>query len=371
MQRTISLVFPKYKELCETIHSYNSLVNMHICECLCTQTISKSQLHHSLYSKIRNDFPEFPSALIQCARDNAVEMLKSNGSNSFTRKRFDSSIRFDLRTCKVFLESGELQLTTIAGRKKYKIKVPDYFNKYFSWKVKAVTLGIENKNLKLKVIVDGEIPKQCNYHEVLGIDLGLKEFAVLSDGHFASSTEINRVKRKYAHNRKTLQSKGTHSAKRKLKSLSGRERRFMNGYNHLLTKKIASLPYGAFALEDLKGIRNGKKGKIFNRKRNSWAYFQFRKMLKYKAENQGKQVILVDPKFTSQECNFCGNINKNNRNREFFHCKECGFQCHADLNASKNISLRGYKIFYGQADVNQPYISNNKTKFRDNESLEV
>ena len=122
MQRTIGLVFPKYKELCETIHSYNFVVNMHICECLCTKTISKSQLHHSLYSKIRKDFPEFPSALIQCARDNAVEMLKSNDSNSFTRKRLDSSIRFDLRTCKVFLESGELQLTTIAGRKKTKSK---------------------------------------------------------------------------------------------------------------------------------------------------------------------------------------------------------------------------------------------------------
>ncbi|MBS3170547.1 transposase, partial [Candidatus Woesearchaeota archaeon] len=94
------------------------------------------------------------------------------------------------------------------------------------------------------------------------------------------------------------------------------------GYNHLLTKKIASLPYGAFALEDLKGIRNGKKGKVFNRKRNSWAYFQFRKMLKYKAENQGKQVILVDPKFTSQECNFCGHIDKENRKGSFFHCKE-------------------------------------------------
>ena len=202
MQRTISLELPKHKELCETIHSYNYIANLHICESLCTKTVSKVKLHHSLYLRIRKYFPEFPSALIQCARDNAVEILKSNDSNSFTRKGLDSSIRFDLRTCKVFLASGELQLTTIAGRKKYTIKVPDYFQKYFSWKVKAVTLGIEKKKLKLKIIVDGETPKQCHYHEVLGIDLGLKEFAVLSDGHFASSTEINRVKRKYAHNRK-------------------------------------------------------------------------------------------------------------------------------------------------------------------------
>jgi len=371
MQRTISLTLAKHEELCDLIHSYNSVVNLHICESLCNQTLSKVKLHELLYSRIRISYPSFPSALIQCARDNAVEMLKGNGVNTFTKKRLNSSIRFDLRTCKVLLSSGEFQLTTLDGRKKYKIKVPHYFEKYFSWKVKAVTLGIEKKNLKLKVIVEGETPKQCHYHEVLGIDLGLKEFAVLSDNHFAPSTEINRMKRKYAYNRKTLQSKGTRSAKRKLKSLSGRERRFMQGYNHLLTKKISSLPYGAFALEDLKGIRNGKKGKVFNRKRSSWAYFQFRKMLEYKAENKGKQVILVDPKYTSQKCNFCGNIDKNNRKGSVFHCKECGFQCHADINASKNISLRGYSIFYEQAAVNQPYISNNKTKFRDNEYLEA
>ncbi len=49
---------------------------------------------------------------------------------------------------------------------------------------------------------------------------------------------------------------------------------------------------------------------------------------------------------------------KNNRKGNLFHCKKCGFQSHADLNASINISLRGYKIFYGQAAVIQPYISN-------------
>ena len=358
MQRTVSLMLFRSNELCGTINSYNSVVNCHIDCCLQNKTLNKVKLHHLLYKKIREKYPTFPSALIQCARDNAVEMLKGNKCNPNTLKRMDSSIRFDLRTAKVLLESGELKLTTITGRKKYKIKVPKYFNKYFSWKVKGVILGIDKKVLKLKVIVEGEEPKQINYNEVLGIDLGLKEFAVLSDGHFVHSKYINKNKRKYAHIRRELQSKGTRSAKRKLKSLSGRERRFMLGYNHLLAKKIASLPYGAFAMEDLKGIRKGRKGKVFNRKKSNWAYYQFRKALEYKAEEQGKQVILVNPQYTSQECYLCGYTNKNNRNGSTFHCKECDFQCHSDFNASKNISRRGYRIFFGQAAVNQPYISN-------------
>ena len=147
MQRTISLALPKYEELCDTIHNYNSVVNGHLCTALCNKTLSKIELHRLLYSHIRIKYPHFPSALIQCARDNAVEILKSNGCNTFSQKKLDSSIRFDLRTAKVLLKSGELQLTTIVGRKKYKLKVPEYFQKYFSWKVKSVTLGIEKKKL--------------------------------------------------------------------------------------------------------------------------------------------------------------------------------------------------------------------------------
>jgi IS605 OrfB family transposase len=289
-------------------------------------------------------------------------MLKGNNCNPYTKKRLDSSIRFDLRTTKVFLESKELQLTTINGRKKYKIKVPEYFKKYFSWKVKGVTLGIDKKKLKLKVIVESDNIQKNPFNEVLGIDLGLKEFAVLSDGHFIHPREINRIRRKYAYIHRELQSKGTRSAKRKLKKISGRERRFMLGYNHLLAKKVASLPYGAFAMENLKDIRKGRKGKRFNRTRSTWAFAQFRNILKYKAQEQGKQVVLVNPDYTSQECCKCGYTSKKNRKKRVFHCRKCHFTSDADFNASKNISRRGYKIFFGQAAVNQPYISNYEIK---------
>ena len=113
MQRTVSLILFKSQELCDTIKSYNSVVNLHIECCIQNKTLNKVKLHHLLYKEVREKSPWFPSALIQCARDNAVEMLKGNKCNPNTKKRMDSSIRFDLRTAKVLLESGELQLTTI------------------------------------------------------------------------------------------------------------------------------------------------------------------------------------------------------------------------------------------------------------------
>jgi IS605 OrfB family transposase len=359
MQRTIGLQISKAPELLNTIQIYNQIVNNHISKSFELKTNSKSKLHKSLYKEIRIKYPKFPSALIQCARDNAVEMLKSNKYKQHTQKRLDSSIRFDLRTAKVFLNSSQLQLTTIEGRKKYNLKIPDYFVKYSDWKVKAITLGNTKKMLKLKVIVEGELLKQSNNKNILGIDLGIKNFAVLSDGTFIKPNKIRAVKRNYAFLRKRLQSLGTRSAKRKLSSLSGRERRFQRDFNHCLSKRIVSMNYGVFALEGLKGIRNERKGKIFNRMRSNWAYFQFRQFLTYKAENIGKRIVLVDPRYTSQRCSKCNFIDKSNRNKGSFHCVSCDFHSSADINASINISQIG-KILFEQAVVNQPIATINE-----------
>ena len=355
MQRVISLTLLKRNELVETIQIYNQIANFHISKALEFKTISKRKLHNICYSEIRNKYPEFPSALIQCARDNAVEMLKGNKYNSYTRKRLDSSIRFDLRTFKMLLESGELNLTTIEGRNKYKIKIPGYFMKYKDWLVKGCTLGIDKSNLKLKIIVEG-IDFTHNLTSVLGIDLGLKNLAVLSNGTFIKSNYIRKIKRKYAYLRKQLQSKGTRSAKRKLKCLSGRERRFIIDYNHSLSKKIANLCYGITAMENLKNIRKGKKGKLFNRLRSNWSFYQLREFIKYKTEEFGNKLILVNPKYTSQKCYKCEYINKANRNKGNFKCLNCNFSCSADLNASRNISHEA-QLFCEQVVVNQPNVA--------------
>ena len=361
MQRVLSLHLGKYPELVETITTYNAIVNQHINLALQLKTLSKIKLHKELYSKMRIHYPLFPSALIQCARDQAVEMLKGNKFKPCTKKRLTSSIRFDLRTAKVFLMSKQLQLTTIQGRKKYSLKIPTYFSQYVDWKVKGVTLGIDKKRLRLKVIVQGEKPDLIPYSSIIGIDVGLNNFAVLSNGVFIKSKYIRKNKRRYAYLRKGLQSKGTRTAKKHLKELSGRERRFTTHFNHTVSKKIAELPCKAFALEDLKGIRNSRRGTVFNRKRSNWSYGQFRNFLMYKAEQHGKQVILVDPKYTSQTCSYCDFVAKESRNKGEFHCVNCGWRCSADLNASYNISQKGM-ILFEQAAVNQPYISNNEAK---------
>lgn len=363
MQRVIGLSIPITNEILETVKQYNTISNLHIKKCFELKTNSKNKLHKALYGEVRKEFLNFPSALIQCARDNAIEMLKGNKYRKNTTKSLFSSIRLDLRTSKVFLESGEIQLTTVEGRKKYSVKVPEYFHKYFSWKVKGVVVNIHRNICRVKIVVENGVVEPFESKEVLGIDLGINNFAVCSDYTIVKANKIKGIKRRYACIRQKLQAIGTRSAKRKLKRLSGRERRFMADYNHCLSKQIIEKPFGVFAMEDLNNIRKDRKGRKFNRMRSNWAYFQFRQFLIYKAEDRGKRIILVDPRFTSLRCSKCGFVDKSNRNKGFFHCKSCGFSHNADLNASFNIFQLG-KALLDRLLVNQPIVAANEGNTR-------
>jgi putative transposase len=72
----------------------------------------------------------------------------------------------------------------------------------------------------------------------------------------------------------------------------------------------------------------------------------FMRKLICKAASAGKQVILVDPSYTSQRCNKCTHIDRGNRNHKKFHCLKCGYIAHADINASCNIKDRGEGVTF-------------------------
>jgi transposase len=75
--------------------------------------------------------------------------------------------------------------------------------------------------------------------KVLGIDRGIKNIAVLSNNMFFNSRHLREVKGRYQYLKRRLQHLGTRSAHRKLRKLSGRERRFVRDVNHVISKKIA------------------------------------------------------------------------------------------------------------------------------------
>jgi transposase len=71
---------------------------------------------------------------------------------------------------------------------------------------------------------------------------------------------------------------------------------------------------------------------------HSWAFFQLRAFIAYKAALAGVLVVYVNPAYTSQTCSQCGHAEKANRKSQAkFLCVQCGYACHADLNAAVHI----------------------------------
>jgi IS605 OrfB family transposase len=187
----------------------------------------------------------------------------------------------------------------------------------------------------------------------LGVDLGIVKLATSSDGVSYSGDEVEKTRRRYTGLKAVLQRVGSESAKRHLRRLSGKERRFKKQTNHVISKELVAVAKGtkrALALEDLRGIRSWGTVRHGQRGRHGkWAFNQLRAFIEYKAKVAGVPVLMVDPRDTSRRCSGCGYVEKGNRvNQSEFRCRVCGRSVNADFNAAKNIRWR--------AAVNQPIV---------------
>ncbi len=179
-----------------------------------------------------------------------------------------------------------------------------------------------------------------------GVDLGIANIATTSEGTVHSGKHVNQVRHRNRRLRTKLQAKGTKSAKRLLRKLSGREARFAADTNHRISKQIvteAQRTAHGIALEDLGGIRARVRLRKPQRVTlHSWSFAQLGAFITYKAKRVGVPVVFVDPRHTSQGCSECGHIHKQNRpDQATFQCTSCGFAEHADVNAARNIAARG------------------------------
>ena len=321
------------------------------------KTNSKVSIHHATYNDIRERHPELPSSLVQGARDVACEALKGVKLKNLPTAKPFAAIRYNQRVITYHLKHGSVSIATINGRIKATFNIPEYYQEYVNWEVRSSTLKYDNRKdaFFLHIIFRTESPERSG-NKVLGIDRGIVNIAVCSNNVFFNGKQIKNVRAKYAFLRQKLQSKGTKSAKRLLRKISRKERRFVTDVNHCISKTIVNMSHDVFALEDLTSIRvQSRKGKEFTRKLNNWSFYQLAQFLEYKAEALGKAVIYIDPRYSSQKCFKCGDIRKSNRKGSSYHCKACGFDMHSDLNASRNIAQAGISCL-SRLHVNQPNV---------------
>jgi IS605 OrfB family transposase len=273
-----------------------------------------------------------------------------------TKKRLQ--IRYDKRTFKFYPETGHVSLNTVAGRLNFPVRMCEHAKQYSHGQFTNAQLLIRKNGIFLNVqCKPPSVPQTCG-NSVLGIDRGILNIVTCSDNSFVNSRHLRAVKGRYQYLKAKLQSLGTASARRKLRKLSGAERRFTLDVNHVTAKKLAQKPYDVFAVEALKIDSRKKNGKRFNKMLGGWSYGQLLALLEYKAENVGKRLIQVNPKHTSQRCSKCGNIDQHNRKGLRFKCKQCGFELNADLNAARNIGQLGMSELI-RLSVNPPIVAHN------------
>ncbi|MDZ7956956.1 MAG: transposase [Aulosira sp. DedQUE10] len=332
------------------------------------QITSKTTIQNMVYNEIR--------ALFGLSANLAVRACARVGANRKTAKQKDKPVKtfkptsadYDARIFSFREKDWSVSLTLMNGREHIKIDAGNYQRgKLKSRKPTSAQLcKHRDGNYYIHIQIKDEPPAPIKSNNVIGVDFGRRDIAVTSSCRKWDGKQINDVRDKFYRVRASLQkkaTKGTRSTRRRarriLKRLSGKERRFQQWLNHNISKFIiqdALKNNSAVAIEDLTGIRektNQKpRNKTERRRSNSWSFYQLRSFLEYKGIQLGVEVIAVPPAWTSQTCHQCLHIGLRSDKR--FKCinESCSWSGDADYNGSKNISAIG-AVF-----VNQPRGSN-------------
>lgn len=342
-------------KLLDTMREYTKVFNLSAIWGFEHHTWNKVENHKATY-RIARDTSKLPSSLVQGARDCACEALKAVKCETLPKRKSLAAMRYNHRVITANLKYGIATVSTVEGRVKATFTVPEHFKQYLSWTIRSSTISYRGE-FYIHVSLETVNPAIDAKISVLGIDRGIRNIAVCSNNKFFNNKKVKNTRAHYAKLRKELQAKGTRSANRKLKKISGRERRFVANVNHIIAKAIIAMDYTVFALEDLRKIRVQKRrSKELNRKLNNWSFYQLEHFLQYNAEAIGKRVILVDSRYTSQKCSNCSHTYKGNREGASFRCRKCGFKLDADLNAARNIAQAGISSL-GRLYVNQPNVA--------------
>lgn len=259
-----------------------------------------------------------------------------------------------------FVSNGtKILVNTLNGRKKVSFDTTDCFTEYFdgTWSFGTAKLVSLSGKWYLHIPMTKTVNESFSpdkVRHVVGLDRGLRFLVAGYDENdkslFIDGKDVLRKRNTYNAVRARLQSKGTKSAKRVLKRLSGRENRWMSDVNHQISKTLVDR-YGQntlFVIEGLADVSfneanlNARKSEQRNQLR-SWTFYQFEQFLTYKAEQNKSMVLKVPADYTSQRCPKCGRIHKENRRHETheYICDCCGYRSNDDRIGAMNLQMLG------------------------------
>jgi putative transposase len=198
----------------------------------------------------------------------------------------------------------------------------------------------------------------------VGIDVGVNELVATSDGdlypnpgHLRASLKRLATKQRLVTGRRRGSMRRRKAAAQvgRLHRKIARQRR---NHHHLVSRRLVDAN-DLIVFEDLRITNlvrrpaprpnnqgafdpNGAAAKAaLNREILAAGWGQLLRLIVYKAEDAGREVIAVNPQHTSQTCHTCGHVDGRDRHGSVFRCSRCGRVAHADVNAAANILRAG------------------------------
>lgn len=210
----------------------------------------------------------------------------------------------------------------------------------------------KNKEYILLIPVQENITKKRKIENYCGIDPGVRTFMTTFGNQGCYEYEHNKELLKKIHKkikdmkdkRNGKKHKRKHRNSVRKKSLIKQEKRKSNLINELhwkviidIIKKNDIIYYGDIKSHDI--VRNNKN-RTLNRDTNDLKFYKFKEKLQYKCKQQNKLLFIISEPYTTKTCSFCGNI-YNPGNSKIYNCSFCKNIMGRDLNAAKNILIKG------------------------------
>lgn len=268
-----------------------------------------------------------------------IKQEEKPGYPRFKGKDRFHSITFPAYGDGIKLKNGKLYIQNVGS---VRIKL----HRDIEGKIKTVTIKRQNGHFYASFSCD-EVPENILpiSTEEVGIDVGIRSFAVMSDGQVIdnpkylkqSEDKLNKAHRQHS-------KKGSKKTRRTLTRLYKHVSNQRKDFLHKLSRQIVN-QFGYIFVEDLKPSEMVKDSfRVLNRYINDAAWSQFFDYLSYKAESAGRTFVKVNPKGTTQECFNCGEIVQKDLSMRIHYCHNCGFKVPRDYNSSLNILKRGQRF---------------------------
>ena len=296
------------------------------------QAIKQMDGAYKKFFKQRNGFPKFKSK-------------KDKQSALFPRDAISSRNTFETK-----------HITLIKSLKNLRFRCSDLYHsrlKKYKDNIRRATLSkTKSGNFFLSILIDipeGELVKFKKTNKQVGLDLGVKDFVITSDGvvfenkHFFKREEKKIVKLQRKLSRKKKGSNNRDKQRIRLARAFERLTNKKTNYIHYIVNEILK-SYDVVFMEDL-NVQGMLKNHRIAKAIQEVGFARFKQALQDKALVNGKQVVLVDRFYpSSKTCSCCGYKKHDLKlSDRFWACPECGEHHDRDINAARNILLEGQR----------------------------